>query len=73
MGESRDELSRALPGVGLGGEPALKHIVIGEAPFALDSGKTGIEKKWFLPANRPETRNVRVGWPWNKPIAVVAR
>ena len=65
------EISKALPGIGLEGEPTWKHIVIGEIPFALDHGRNGVEDKWFLPESRPETRAVRVGWPWNKQIGDV--
>ncbi len=63
-----ERLSEALPEIGLEGEPAWKHVVIGEVPFALDDNDRGVQDKWFLPDNRPETRAVRVGWPWNTQI-----
>ena len=61
-------LSKSLPEIGLEGEPTWKHIIIGEVPFALDFDRKGFEEKWFLPGSRPETRGVRVGWPWNKQV-----
>ncbi|MGC9317097.1 MAG: sugar-binding domain-containing protein [Armatimonadota bacterium] len=63
------ELAEALPALGIEGEPAWKHVIIGEVPFSFASGTNGIEAGWFNPGQRPEeTRDVRVGWPWNKQV-----
>lgn len=62
------ELASALPKLGIEGEPSWRHIIIGEVPFAFDPDDAGIDAQWFLPANRPGTRPVRVGWPWNKQV-----
>ncbi len=62
------ELAAALPGLGVEGEPAWRQIVIGDVPFALDAEDAGVQAQWFLPGNRPNTRALRVGWPWNKQI-----
>ncbi len=63
-----EELAAALPGLGIEGEPAWRRIIIGEVPFALDREDAGVQAQWFLPDNRPSTRKLRVGWPWNKQI-----
>ncbi len=62
------QLAGALPELGIEGEPAWGHIIIGEVPFAFDPDDAGIGAQWFLPDNRPNTRAVRVGWPWNKQV-----
>lgn len=65
------ELARALPGLGIEGEPTWQHVVIGEVPFAFDAQDAGVGAQWFLPANQPKTRGVRVGWPWNKQVGEI--
>ncbi len=67
------QLARALPQLGIEGEPARRQIVIGDVPFAFATGTQGIEEQWFVADNRPKTRDVRVGWPWNKQVGDIYR
>ncbi len=57
--------------MGIEGEPSWQHTIIGEVPFAIDANDAGVAEEWFVAGKQPNTRGLRVGWPWNKQIGNV--
>ncbi|MDP7348932.1 MAG: hypothetical protein QF735_11890, partial [Phycisphaeraceae bacterium] len=59
-------LGEYLSKIGIKGEPAYRHIIIGESPFAWDLDDVGVKQRWFDASQRPaELENKFIGRHWN--------
>ena len=59
-------LGEYLSKIGIKGEPAYRHIIIGESPFAWDLDDVGVKQRWFDASQRPaELKKKFIGRHWN--------
>ena len=59
-------LGEYLSKIGIQGEPAYRHIIIGDSPFAWDLDDVGVKQRWFDASQRPaELESKFVGRHWN--------